>query len=156
VGACAKTRTFGISSGEIGALDCWIEAVGVRWGASARSVFGARLCVAELAANVLEHGIAKADGGPDHITVTLDRCDDEIKIEFVDTRGPFDPTRQVAAAPAANLESVDPRGRGLRLLQAYARDLSYSRDGTRNRVTFRIVSDASVPVPKFASSRSDL
>jgi anti-sigma regulatory factor (Ser/Thr protein kinase) len=142
VDARAEMRTFGISSGEISALDCWVEAVGVRLGASALSVTGARLCVAELASNVLEHGIAKTDAVPDHITVTLDRCVDGIKIEFVDTRSPFDPTRQVAAAPAASLESADPRGRGLRLLQAYARDLSYSRDGTRNRVTFRIVSDA--------------
>jgi anti-sigma regulatory factor (Ser/Thr protein kinase) len=137
-----ETGTFGISAGEIGALDSWIEAVGVRWGASAESVFRARLCVAELAANVLEHGIAQADGGHDHITVKLDRCDDQIKIEFVDTRGPFDPTRRVAAPPAASLESVDPRGRGLLLLQAYARDLSYTRDGARNRVTFRTGSDA--------------
>jgi len=134
----AETRTFGISPGEIGALDCWIEAVGARWGASTRSVIGARLCVAELAANVLEHGTAKADGGPDHMTVTLDRRDGEITVEFVDTRGAFDPTRPVAAAPAASLESADPRGRGLRLLQAYARDLSYRRDGMRNRVTFKI------------------
>jgi len=141
VDAGAETRTFGISAGEIGALDCWIEAVGARWGASARTVVGARLCVAELAANVLEHGVAKADAGPDRITVTLGRCADGIKIEFVDTRGPFDPTRAVAAAPAASLESADPRGRGLRLLQAYARDLAYSRDGARNRVTFRIASD---------------
>ena len=138
--ACAETRTFGVSSGEIGALDCWIEAVGVRLGASAISVFGARLCIAELAANVLEHGIAQADGGADQITVKVDRCDDEIKIEFVDTRGPFDPTREVASAPAASLESLDPRGRGLRLVQAYARDLCYSRDGTCNRVTFSVVS----------------
>jgi len=141
VDAGAETRTFGISAGEIGALDCWIEAVGARWGASRRTVFRARLCVADLAANVLEHGVAKANAGPDRITVTLDRCADGIKIEFVDTRGPFDPTRAVAAAPAASLESADPRGRGLRLLQAYARDLAYSRDGARNRVTFRIASD---------------
>jgi hypothetical protein len=33
-------------------------------GASARTVFGARLCVAELAANALEHAVANADGVP--------------------------------------------------------------------------------------------
>jgi len=137
-----ERRTFGVSSGEIGALDDWIEAVGARWGASHQTVFGARLCVAELAANVLEHGIEKADSGPDQITVTLDRYDDELKIEFIDTRGPFDPTSEVAAAPTVNLESVDPRGRGLLLLQACARDLCYSRNGICNPVTFRIVSDA--------------
>jgi len=144
VDASAETRTFGISSGEISALDCWIEAVGARWGACARTVFGARLCVAELAANALEHAVANADGVPDHITVALDRCADGIKVEFIDTRGPFDPTREVAGAPAVNLESADPRGRGLRLLQAYARDLAYRRDGLWNRVTFRIVSDGRV------------
>jgi len=41
VDACAEKRTFGISSAEIGALDCWIESLGARWGASNRTLFGA-------------------------------------------------------------------------------------------------------------------
>ena len=124
--------------------------MGARWGAGTHAVFRARLCVAELAANVLEHGIANGDAGPDHITVTLGRCDEAIKIEFVDTRGRFDPTWQVAAAPAASLESADPRGRGLGLLQAYARHLSYSRNGTRNRLTFSVVSEPMRDAPDRA------
>jgi anti-sigma regulatory factor (Ser/Thr protein kinase) len=141
VGDRAETRTVGISPGEISALDCWIEAVGARWAANARTVFGARVCVAELAANVLEHAIPNANGVPDHIIVGLARCAYGIEVEFIDTRGPFDPTRKVAGAPVVNIESINPRGRGLRLLQAYARDLSYSRNGASNRITFRIVSD---------------
>jgi serine/threonine-protein kinase RsbW len=136
VDASAQTRTFGINAGDIGDLDRWVAAVGARWGAGERTVFAARLCIAELAANVLEHGVATA--GADRITVTLRRCGDGIAIQFADSRAPFDPTREVAATPAADLKSLAPRGRGLRLLHAYADDLAYRNDGTCNRVTMTV------------------
>jgi anti-sigma regulatory factor (Ser/Thr protein kinase) len=138
VDAPAETRTFGISASEIGAIDCWVEAVGGRWGTSQRTVFAARLCIAELAANVFEHGAAKVD--PDQITVTLSRCGDGIRIEFVDTRGPFDPTSDVAAKPTADLDAVAPRGHGLGLLHAYADELSYRHNGMSNIVSMKIKS----------------
>jgi len=50
------SRTFGATPEGIMAADAWIEDVGRRWGIAERTTFGARLCVAEVAANVLEHG----------------------------------------------------------------------------------------------------
>src|SRR5262249_38496059 len=109
---------------------------GTRWQVSERIIFGTRLCVAELAANALEHGVATS--GRDQITVTLRRSTDGIGVEFVDSRRPFDPTRPVAAETATSLDSLEPGGRGLRLLHAYAADLAYHNDGTCNRVTFKV------------------
>jgi len=131
-----ETQSFAVTASELGRIDDWIESVGARWKASERTVFGARLCVAELAANVLEHGVA--DAGPDRITLTLRRCPDGIEIEFVDQRRPFDPTRRVAAAPATSVDALEPGGRGLRLLHAYADALAYRRDGGCNHVTFKV------------------
>jgi hypothetical protein len=93
VNAAVETRTFGVSSEEVGAIDNWVEQVGLRWGESERTVFRARLCIAELAANV------------------------------------------------ASIESASERGRGLLLIHAYARDLSYCNDGTCNRVMLKVNSD---------------
>src|SRR5262245_58103904 len=84
-----ETRQFGMSGSEVAAIDSWLETVGTRWGASERAIFGARLCVAELAANALEHGRARADA--DHIVVTLRRLGGGIDVEFLDSRAPFDP-----------------------------------------------------------------
>ena len=99
-----ETRIFEIDRNEVARADEWIEALGRRWGESPRTIFGARICVAELFANVIEHGIAKSDR--DRITVTLARRHDGIGIEFLDTCARFDPSAVTAPAPS---NSISPR-----------------------------------------------
>jgi anti-sigma regulatory factor (Ser/Thr protein kinase) len=132
----AETQTFAVTARDLGLIDDWIEAVGARWQANERAVFAARLCVAELASNVLEHAAPTA--APDRITVTLSRCGAGLAVAFADSRTPFDPTRPLPAATAQNIAGVTPGGRGLRLLHAYAADLAWRHDGTCNQVTFKI------------------
>ena len=149
----AETRTFGVCPGDIAAIDDWIEEVGRTWSASASAVFAARLCVAELAANVAEHGITGCGDG--RIIVTLRRCDDGIGIEFMDNGGAFNPALAAAAAAAAaapggrsvvppggpsDVASAAVGGRGLVLVRAFAHDLAYRHDGRCNRVTLKIKS----------------
>ncbi|HEY6257590.1 MAG TPA: ATP-binding protein [Xanthobacteraceae bacterium] len=137
--AAVETRAFGVSSPEIGAIDTWVERVGLEWGESERTVFRARLCIAELAANVLEHGVSKS--GVARIVVALRRLGDGIGIEFRDSCEPFDPTRRIVVAGTASIESASEGGRGLMLLQAYAKELSYCNDESGNRVTLKINSN---------------
>jgi len=136
VNAALETRTFGVSSDEVVAIDSWVVQVATQWGESERTVFRTRLCIAELAANVLEHGLSRS--GDDHIVVTLRHFCDGIGVEFLDSCGPFDPTGEIAATNAASIESLRPGGWGLMLLRAYAKDLSYCNDGACNRVTLKI------------------
>jgi anti-sigma regulatory factor (Ser/Thr protein kinase) len=135
VSAAAEIRTFGVSTQDVTAIDNWIEQVAAGWRASERAAFKARLCVAELAANVLEHGGPKSDG--DHIVVMLSRAGDGIEVEFLDSLRPFDPTAEPATAKFPPSEKG---GRGLVLVQAYADELSYSNDGTYNRIKLKIKS----------------
>jgi len=131
-----ETRSFGMSRSEVAAIDNWLEEIGTRWGESERAIFGARLCIAELAANAVEHGVAST--GADHMVVTLRRLSSGIEVEFLDSRAPFDPTGPVLAPGTQSIESTSAGGRGLTLLQAYARALTYSHDGTYNRVRMTI------------------
>ena len=131
VNASAQTRTFGVSVSEVSAIDDWVEDVAAQLGASKQVAFGARLCVAELAANVLEHGLACS--AEDHIVITIDRLDDRIGVEFLDSRAAFDPTVEVSGPDPENAG-----GRGLLLLHAYADDLSYANDGAYNRLKFKV------------------
>jgi anti-sigma regulatory factor (Ser/Thr protein kinase) len=131
-----ESRTFGVSVADVGVIDSWIEQVALQWGESERTVFRTRLCVAELAANVVEHGIARS--GDDRIVVTLRHIGDGIGVEFLDSRGPFDPTAAAIAKRTASGESESLGGRGLMLLRAYAKDIAYSNDGTCNRVSLKI------------------
>jgi serine/threonine-protein kinase RsbW len=132
--AATETRTFGIGTQDVTAIDAWIEQVAAKWSANARSVFRARLCVAELAANVLEHG---SPGPDDRIVVTLCNVGDGVEVEFLDTLKPFDPT---TASPTAKTQPSEAGGLGLKLVHAYAEELSYSNDGTYNRVKLKIKS----------------
>jgi anti-sigma regulatory factor (Ser/Thr protein kinase) len=137
--AAAETGSFGISVSGITAIDRWIESVAVRWGNDLRVVFGARLCIAELAANVLEHGAAGV--ADDRITVTLRRCGDGLEIEFVNLGVAFDPTRKTALRPNGGRDRAAPGGFGLKLLHAFAHELSYRNDGRHNRVMLRVGPD---------------
>jgi anti-sigma regulatory factor (Ser/Thr protein kinase) len=136
VNVAVERKTFGVSANDVGAIDRWVEEVAAQWGESERTAFRARVCIAELAANVLEHGIARA--GDDRIMVTLHQFGDGIGIEFLDSRGAFDPTADAVAAKASSIETVSASGFGLMLVRAYGSDIAYSNDGTCNRITLKI------------------
>jgi serine/threonine-protein kinase RsbW len=133
-----ETRVFGVSRDDVAAIDDWLEQIGARWGVNERTMFGARLCIAELAANTLEHGVASS--GEDHTIVTARHGPFGIEIEFLDSRAPFDPTAKATMLRQGALESAEARGRGLFLIHSYADKLTYSHDGTYNRVGLTIKS----------------
>jgi anti-sigma regulatory factor (Ser/Thr protein kinase) len=131
-----ETRTFGVSQKDATVLDDWVEDVGRQWDMSARAVFGARLCIAELVNNVIEHGRARHED--DHVVVTLSRYDRGFGVEFMDTRGQFDPTVSIPR-PKDLTESIG--GRGLMLIRAFAGELGYRYDGRYNRTILKIASN---------------
>jgi anti-sigma regulatory factor (Ser/Thr protein kinase) len=133
----AETRTFAVDAREIAAIDDWIETLGRSWAQSDRTVLRARLCVAELAGNVLEHAAARAT---DRITITLRHMSNGIGIDFVDTCDLFDPTGVTPPAADVSLASVSAGGRGLMLVRAYSRDLSYCNSEGRNHVSLTVAS----------------
>lgn len=128
----AQEKAFAVTVEAVTAIDCWIENIASQWGLSERVAFGARLCIAELAANVLEHGVPRPR--EDQIVIKLDRLRDGIEVEFADTRERFDPT---AARPPMD-DAVNGGGRGLLLLHSYTSDLTYVTDDRYNRTRFTI------------------
>ena len=131
--AAPETRSFRATSDQVAEIDAWIETATARWHLAEDVVFRARVCVAEIAANVMEHGRAQADW--DEIAVTLRPSADALDLEITDTGRPFDPTRP---APAAGQASEPFGGRGLRLLRAYASAMSYRRDSGHNILSLRV------------------
>jgi anti-sigma regulatory factor (Ser/Thr protein kinase) len=138
----AATRSFRATPDQVAEIDTWIETTAAGWNLAEDVVFRARVCVAELAANVMEHGRAQADW--DEIAVTLHPSPPDLELEIADTGRPFDPTRPPApaAAPPAT-ESIG--GRGLRLLRAYATAMAYRREGARNILSLRVAPAARNP-----------
>src|SRR5262245_22994386 len=129
-----ETRTFRVSLDEFGAVDPWVERVTSSMRVDKRTAFATRLCIAELATNILEHGVARTQN--DHVVIAIDRLPEgSIAVEFLDTREPFDPTID---RWGVQTKSATRSGRGLKLLQVYADDLKYTSEGNYNRVSFRI------------------
>lgn len=132
----AETRSFKATPDEIADIDAWIETATAGWPVAEDVVFRARVCVAEIAANVMEHGRAQADW--DEITITLRTAPPALEVEIADTGRAFDPTRTAKPFTVAG-QIPDPLGgRGLRLLRAYASAMTYRRDGGRNILTLRV------------------
>jgi phosphoserine phosphatase RsbU/P len=134
--ADGQSRTFHATPAEISAADTWIEEVGRRWGIAERTAFGARICVAEIAANVLEHGAARA--APARLGVTLRRRESGLDVEIVDSGRPFDPTALRDQPLSDCIEAAHIGGLGLRLLRSYASEVTYRHDGVCNRLTLHL------------------
>jgi phosphoserine phosphatase RsbU/P len=138
--ADGQTRTFRVTPAEISAADTWIEEVGRRWGIAERTAFGARICVAEIAANVLEHGAARAE--PAELGVTLRRRESGLDVEITDSGRPFDPTALPPFPVSDSIEAAHVGGLGLRLVRSYASEVSYRHDGVCNHLTLRLRAEA--------------
>jgi serine/threonine-protein kinase RsbW len=134
--SATETLTFNAARAEAERIDIFVETTGRRWGVDQKTIFGARLCVAELFANAIEHGGAKS--GHDRIIVTLTRRGDGLGIEFQDSGAPFDPTAFTLAEKPDSIDAVAIDGRGLMLIRAYAGEFAYRHDGTYNRITLNI------------------
>jgi serine/threonine-protein kinase RsbW len=145
--ASSETRTFRAAPGDLTEIDRWMEDVGAQWAAAERAMFRARVCIAELVANAMEHGGANPER--DTVTITLQRLGPDIGIEYADTAAPFDPT--IPRAPvSSSADDASLGGRGLKLLQAYALHLSYRHDGKHNILSFRVT--AAQPSPGSTAS----
>jgi sigma-B regulation protein RsbU (phosphoserine phosphatase) len=130
-----QTRSFRVTPDEISAADTWIEEVARRWGLAERTTFGARICVAEIAANVLEHGAAAE---PAQLGVTLRRRASGLDVEITDSGRPFDPTALPDHPLPDAVESAQIGGLGLRLVRSYASEVTYRHDGVRNHLTLHL------------------
>jgi anti-sigma regulatory factor (Ser/Thr protein kinase) len=130
------TRTFRVTPAEISAADAWIEEVGRKLGVGDQTAFRARVCVAEVAANVLEHG--GGSGEATEIAITLRASGAGLDIEIRDTGRPFDITAAPTRALPQSIESANIGGLGLHLVRSYASSITYRREGACNHLTLRV------------------
>ncbi len=54
--AHSEIRTFRASLSDSTEIDRWMEEIGTQWAIAQHAMFRARVCVAELVANAIEHG----------------------------------------------------------------------------------------------------
>ena len=108
-------------------------------GAAEEEVASAEIVVAEALNNVVEHALAE-DENPSFL-LSAAMVDGGVSIEICDGGLPMpDNKPPIGELPdvAADLVDLPEGGFGWFLIRELARDLSYVREGTENRLTFRL------------------
>lgn len=108
---------------------------------AAKAGFGAdkgirlQLAIEEWIVNVCSHAYGGRGGT---IEVALRQRSGSLLVDVADDGPPFDPTAASEPDVAMPLEEREPGGLGLLLIRRMTDEISYSRDGGRNVVTFTI------------------
>jgi anti-sigma regulatory factor (Ser/Thr protein kinase) len=123
---------------EIGRLAERIERFGETNGLPAKAVFNLNLALDELITNIVAYAFPDGDPGRHGLRVRVMLDDDGLTTELWDGGRPYDPFTE---APAPDLDTgIDARrvgGLGVHLVKTLIDEVSYVRDGDRNRVTLR-------------------
>ena len=94
-----------------------------------KTAFCINLVVEELFTNMVRHN----EGGGDRISVSIERRDDRLHLELVDTDvEPFDPATAEVPPIDAGIEERRPGGLGIYLVRKMVDDLNYDYE-TENR-----------------------
>ena len=133
----SATRTFDARPDQLAEIDDFVAAFGSANALPEPVVFRARVCAAELAANVLEHGGARPEIDKMTVGVSADSASGTLSMTFTDTTAPFDPTRPEAISDLSAGDRVG--GRGLKLVQNLSSSRSYRHDGAHNIVRLEFI-----------------
>lgn len=124
-------ESFDVRATALPEIDEFIAAFGLSHACPQRAIFRARVAIAELAANALEHGRPKPDG--DTFRIALEKAAAGLLVTYADTTTSFDP----AALGAPEASSERNGGRGLAIIRQLADEIAYRRDGDWNIVEMR-------------------
>lgn len=115
---------------ELPRLTEWLDGQVTAFRLHDHQAYALRLCVEELAGNVLLHAGAQAL----HISVTAP----PLSLLVEDDGPPFDPTAMPAPALPTHLDDARPGGLGLLLARRYSNTMAYKWDNGWNRVTVQL------------------
>jgi serine/threonine-protein kinase RsbW len=128
----SASRTFSADGDGIACLDDWLEETTAQWGVGENIAFRTRLCVAELATNLMQHD-SRIRGATFTVTLARDGC--RANVDYFDNGRAFDPTRGPTDRPSFSLETDKIGGLGLHLLRSYAAQLGWERVADHNHVS---------------------
>lgn len=118
----------------IGEVFAFLEVFSKEQNVDDKTAFCVNLVAEELFTNMVRHN----QGGGDRITVSIERSDNRVQLELVDTDvEPFDPSTAETPPVDAGIEERRPGGLGIYLVRKMVDDLryDYEADGRRMRVT---------------------
>ena len=118
----------------LGEVFAFLEAFSDGQEVDEKTAFCINLVVEELFTNMVRHN----EGGGDRITVSIERQDNRVLLELVDTDvEPFDPETAEVPPVDAGIDERRPGGLGIYLVRSMVDDLNYDYEpeGRRMRIT---------------------
>jgi anti-sigma regulatory factor (Ser/Thr protein kinase) len=114
-------------------MNLWFADLASREGIPERLGFAMELCLNEAVENIVRY--AYDEVGPHQICVSLEIEPECLRAVIEDDGKPFNPLLAAAAFPdARTLEDFPIGGLGTSLIKAYAREATYARVGSKNRL----------------------
>lgn len=131
----AETRrwTIPLDLDAYGGLEPQVEAFLAEQRIDGRPAFVVRMVVEEIVRNLIEHTPPYA--ADEEVDVRLDVDAESVRVVIEDERPPFDPFAAPELDVDAPLEDRRAGGMGLHLVRNLTDELTYERDGDRNRLT---------------------
>jgi len=120
---------------DLARLHPWFDRAAAAAALPAAMLNGMQVALEEAVANIAMHAYPADAPGP--IAVRLTRLAGGAALTVEDEGPPFDPTGAVPRPRAASILDAEPGGHGLALIRHYCREVTYERDGRRNRLTMR-------------------
>ena len=123
----------------------WIESLSAGEGFPEDLTFGVQLCVEEIFANLVRHGGGLWERGPVagsapvSMTISMSRQGDELAVVLEDDGAPFDVAAAQPKPVEGTLETVQPGGLGIQLVNKFSRGLTYERVDGVNRTTLKFL-----------------
>lgn len=94
-----------------------------------------QVCLEEAIANIIMYGAVEDERV--EISVELEPAAGMIVAQIEDTGREFDPTQAPSFTVASSLVDAKPGKVGIHLIRSFSNEMSYLRDGDRNRLTLR-------------------
>lgn len=115
---------------ELAKLDPWIDQIARDLDASDKVSYALRLCLSEIATNILLYG------GPENhgVRITVDRRKGAIVVRIEDDGYAFDPVKFEPVPLVTDIEMAPVGGHGLRLVRQFSNSMRYERSDGFNRL----------------------
>ena len=121
---------------ELERLAVWVHQFCERHGLGDDVDFRLNLVLEELFTNAVRHGGSRGITGA--ATIRLEALDGQVRVQYADCGGPFDPADAPPPDLSSPLEERLPGGLGLHFVRQMTSEFEYHRVGEWNRMTMRL------------------
>ena len=121
---------------DIDRIEVAIEELKGQWDVGEKTLFSLNLVLEEIISNTMFYGFGGRENG--EISVAMEYANDHIDVLIKDNAIAFDPTVEIKESNLGSLDEREIGGLGIMLSQRLSKEMTYSREGDYNKLSFKI------------------